>query len=194
MKTQKGKNNSTKQTQQKTVQTVQFTLLDIVGISLSTLLFTLVWVGVFSVFLPERSELVLSEGLRNLASSSESTSPQEVIDTNIKLFQSSVYKTSVSVLTTTLSVVQTGGSMKKVVDVTGLHAREVFCTVSTCQSTYHQTVSQLPQVLRPITQKVLGSTAEYLNTVTFGLLSAADPTLYSKVTPARVVYKNSSVS
>ena len=48
-------------------QNPNFTALDVVGVSLSTLLFTLVWVSVFSIFLPERSDMVFSRGLEKLS-------------------------------------------------------------------------------------------------------------------------------
>lgn len=167
------KDKEIKEVQQNAVQTAQFTPLDILGISVSTLLFTLVWVGVFSVFLPEKSELVFADGLKQLAKSQESESkiPYE-IESQIQQVQSYVQETARGLLSTTLSVVQTGGNVSEMVELTRSHAGDLLCSVTDCSGPYELVVAtHNAQEHTSFPQKVLVQTAEYLHSVKIRLLS-----------------------
>jgi len=192
--------NTSTQTHEKARHNASFTPLDIVGISLSTLLFTLVWVGVFSVFLPERSEMLLTEGLRQVAAKSSSQSDQD--SGVLHYLEQEVQKTSYQFLDSTLSVLQTGGNVTEVATLTSQKVFLSYCHVSSCSSSSEPVVlgaSTRNSLLRfpgtiPFGRDVLGHAFEYLNTVTFGLVELTDSSFYHDVAPVRVVQKADGVT
>lgn len=117
--------------------------MDVLGISLSTLLFTIVWVSLFSIFLPETSDVVFSEGFKNL---SAKVSTEESIDPLGKVLGVS-----------TVDVVKTGGSVVGVAGVLNLDG--VFRPLVSGANVF------------TIGQGVLYYTSEYLDFMTLGSYS-----------------------
>lgn len=162
----------------------KFTMLDVIGISVSTLVFTLVWVGLFSVFLPEKTS-PMTQGLREMAHDSEDDN--DLLSRNKSLLQAKRHITSglKSGVTSLLAVIQTGGSAKGMTVALVSHADpmlRVFPDAVVLGAKTQNIVldSQVPQT-------IIQQSYVYINTVTFGLLGRLDRELEMAMAPYSLV-------
>lgn len=166
----------------------RFSAVDVIGISLSTLLFTLVWVGLFSVFLPEKSSTMVSDGLKEVTQESDNEDVVSLNDTfqSARNYLAGGLKYGASSL---LTVVQTGGSATgmTIAFTQGMSEHSdplarVFPDTAVLGAKTGAFVieSQVPQTL--IQQSYV-----YLNTVTFGLLGRIDKELDMAMAPYSLV-------
>lgn len=163
--------------QKNTVVGPRFTPLDVVGVSVSTLLFTIVWVAVFSVFLPEKSSLVLSSGFQK-ANQSEVSDELTMLNQTLRIAQKHITAGVHGGIVSLLSVIQTGGSAQGMVvafgqtvsaDTVSRPLARVFTNTAVLGAATSEAVAD-----SAVQAVILDQSYTYFNTVSFGLLDQID--------------------
>lgn len=131
-------------------QSTGFSALDVIGISLSTLLFTIVWVSLFAIFVPETSDVVFSTGVEKISLRSQSISENY----EIKVLGAS-----------TVDMLKTGGNIPGVMDVLNLNF-----LFSPFMNGYMNVLGASTQSASAIGKGVWSYTSGYIDLLTFGLL------------------------